>query len=485
MRRIMGKNQKTRRILALGLIVCTVLLSSCGKSTDVQEAYKDTTSEDGVVLEESTSAAAASDSVEETHVYEEAGVIDTCSGEYQSPDGLCIIKKMEHYYDVTLDYENGTPEEVGKAYAATVLEAYPEYEEVMEPYIYENIKAVYPNMGGQYNFLNDRLTALFDSLPESYREELASYADAISEGETGFSQNGQISYEEAVLLQMVPDALRGTACSALSLWGDKTVTGDRITYRSLEWRLGSKNQMCTAHAVVHMKNGEKTITSLNVLGLLDIVSAVNNDGVFVGILDVGLGGTYKFEDKKCYTYELRYALEEFDNATELGNYMVDNSGNFTFCHNIIISDENNSYCAEDAVKTVQDNGQAYSTLRDADTPLLEGLNWDSNDSLCVVNSFASEGNRDGFSNNSFNAVRFEKYNTWVSAQDKFSVADVKNMVTQEKRDEIEIAKVRPDNVYQQIIVDYNTKSIQVAFTGTEGVTDYPVFVEIGGWSVEE
>lgn len=476
MRKIKEKKQKEVVLFVLVLTVRMLLLASCGESTGESDSFETQ------VQEESTLSVVEPGAEEELDEYEEAGVVDSCIAEYESPDGLCIIKKMEHYYDVTLDYENGTPKDVGRAYASTIFQAYPKYEEVMEPYFYENIDAVFPNMGGQYSFLNTRMEALLESIPADYREELEGFAEAISEGEMGFVKNGQISYEEALIIQMVPDALRGTACSALSLWGDKTVTGDRITFRSLEWRLGSEMQMCTAHAVVHMKKGEKTITSLNMLGVLDIVSGVNDDGVFVGILDVGLGGSYKFEDKKCYTFELRYALEEFDNAMDLGNYMVENSKDFTFCHNIIISDENNTYCAEDAVQTVQDSGQAYSTLRDANTPILSGLEWDSADSLCVVNSFTSEGNKDGFSNNSFNMVRFKKYNTWVSALDKLSVADVKNMVTQEKRDIVEVAKVRPDNVYQQIIVDYNTESIQVAFTGTEGVTDNPVFVDIGGWS---
>lgn len=478
MGRIVCKNQT--KIVVMLLVMSMLFLTGCSRDTSVGESVEPSMQEESISTTVSESTEEIAEIVEVAE-YEDAGVVDTCTAEFQSEDGLCTIKKMEYYYDVTLDYENGEPKDVGKAYAETIFQAYPTYEEIVEPFLYENIDDVYPNLRGQYSFLNARLEALLNSLPTEYREELEGFATALSEGEKGFEQNGQISYEEALLLQMVPDAIRGTACSALSLWGDKTVTGERITFRSLEWILGSEYQMCTAHAVVHMKKGEKTITSLNVLGILDMVSAVNDDGVFVGILDVGLGGSYKFEDKKCYTYELRYALETFDNATDLGNYMVENSGDFTFCHNIIISDAENTYCAEDAVQAMQDSGAAYSVLRNADTPLLSGVTWDSPDSLCVVNSYISEGNKDGLTNDSFNMVRFEKYKAWVLALDKFSVADVKNMVTQEKRDSVEIARVRPDNVYQQIIVDYHTGKIQVAFTGIEGVKDQPVFVDIGGW----
>ena len=47
-----------------------------------------------------------------------------------------------------------------------------------------------------------------------------------------------------------------------------------------------------------------------------MITAVNDDGVMIGILDVGTvnGMPYVYEGKKCYTFEIRYALEKFDNA---------------------------------------------------------------------------------------------------------------------------------------------------------------------------
>lgn len=160
---------------------------------------------------------------------------------------------------------------------------------------------------------------------------------------------------------MVPDALRPTSCSALSLWGDKTVSGRMMTLRVLEWNLGSENQMGKMSAVTHMKNGDKSITAIGILGLIDIITAINDDGVFDGILDVGSleEETFVCEGKKCYTYAIRYALENFDNATDVGNYMVENSGDFTWCHNLIISDKDNAYCAEDCVSEVSKKGQGY------------------------------------------------------------------------------------------------------------------------------
>ncbi len=473
---------KRKRIKMIALISAGVLLlAGCSKAVASPEESGEVKQEESVLIP------VDSCQISEGFTYEDEGTADKLIATYQSSDGLCVIRKMEHYYDVTLDYEKGTAEEVGRAYAETIFLAFPEYEQVMEPFLYENIEEKFPDIDGKYDVIEERLDGLFCSVPQMYKEEAESFAQALSEGETGFVPNGEFSYEEALLMQIVPDALRGTACSALCLWGDKTVSGEGITFRSLEWNLGSSNQLCMAHAVVHMKKGENSITSISVLGLLDILSAINDDGVFAAILDVGCREPYTYEGKKCYTYELRYALENFDNARDVGMYMVENSADFTWCNNIVISDEESRYCAENAVAQALDNGMAFSNLRGVDTPLLEGLQWDNEDSFCVVNSFASAGNMDGFRGSNSNMVRFAKYNKWASSLEKFSVADVKNTVTQEKARQVALGDMHAGArggilVYQQIIVDYNTGRIQVAFTGVEGLSDKPIFTDIGGWN---
>ena len=177
--------------------------------------------------------------------------------------------------------------------------------------------------------------------------------------------------------------------------------------------------------------------------------------------------------------ELRFALEEFTTARELGEFMVGESGDFTWCHNIIISDENDSFCAEDCVSQVAEAGEGFSILRDADTPIMEGLTWDSTDSLCIVNSFTTQGNQDAFTGVPGNYIRFAKYNEWVNAIDVFTVKDVKDLITQESVDQYDVVNVHSNSTSQLIIIDYATGSIQVAFTGEGGVQDNPVFIDVG------
>ena len=449
------------------LLFGAMLLTGCGSASEA------------VLNEALAMTPVDSFNTKEVREYTDEGTIEEPVATIASDDGLCIINVMPSYYDITLDYENGSREDVGRAYGSLIREKMPEYIETMEPYLFENIRVAY---GGSFSSeaVEMREKVLFDSMRPEYREEISAFAEAISGGAHGIEENHVLSYEEAILMHMIPDALRPTCCSALSLWGSKTETGDRITLRNLEWNLGSNNQMGQINAVTHMKNGPRTLTAISVLGLLDIISAINDDGVFAAILDVGSvqNEAFVFEGKKCYTMELRYALEEYSTARGLGEFMVGESGDFTWCHNLIISDANDSFCAEDCVSQVVESGKGKSVLRDADTPILDGLTWDNADSLCVVNSFASKGNQDGFTGSSSNVIRFAKYNGWVRAVEKFSPKDVKDLITQETVDQYTVQNVHSNGSAQLILIDYHTGSVQVAFTGPEGVLDKPDFIEV-------
>ena len=448
-------------------ILAALLLSGCGNNTAV------------IVNENAVMKPVDSYLTKEVREYKDEGTVETPISMLSSEDGLCIIKVMPSYYDVTLDYEKGDRASVGKAYGTLIREQMPDYIDIMEPYVYENIRMAYD---GNYTeaAVEAREKILFDSYRPEYKEEIAAFAEGISGGTHGIKEDGILSFEEAVLAQMIPDALRPTCCSALSLWGSKTTTGDRITLRNLEWNLGSDNQMGKIHAVTHMKNGERSLTAISVLGLLDIISGINDDGVFAAILDVGSSQheAYVCEGRKCYTMELRFALEEYSTARGLGEFMVSESGNYTWCHNLIITDKNDSFCAEDCVSQVVESGMGKSILRDCNTPILKGLSWDSPDSLCVVNSFASAGNQDGFSGSYSNIIRFAKYNEWVKAKDKFSPKDVKDLITQETVEQYAVQNVHGAGSAQLILIDYHTGSVQVAFSGADGVSDKPDFIEV-------
>ena len=200
----------SKRIAASALALLLVTASTgCGKS----ETYDDFTFPESV---ESSLTPVSNTYVDEPTKYEDDGISDEVLGEFSSANGACVIKKMEHYYDVTLDYENHTPEEVGTAFAEEVMEAYPEIHEVMEPYIYENIYWGFPALVDDFDPVWDRVSYLAKTVEEDerlsdYWKELDAYAETISGGVHGYEEDGHISYEEAVTFSFVPEALRGTA----------------------------------------------------------------------------------------------------------------------------------------------------------------------------------------------------------------------------------------------------------------------------------
>ena len=484
----MRYNTRKNRIISLLSGTCLLLcLTGCNTSTATYENFVPD------VSAESSIEPVGSTLNNESYEGEEATKEDAIET-YSSADGLCTIEKKPSYYEVYLDYTGGDYGAVGRAYAETILKTDFNFGEIMEPYLYENINMAFPSINGDYSPVQDRIDDLIVNIPEDYKEELFGFAETLSQGETGFTEDGKVSYEEALLVSMVPDTLRGTSCNALSVWGEKTETGEKITSRTLEWTLGSENQMCLAHAVTHFKMPEdrNSYMTFSVLGMLDVLTIINDDGVMAGILDVGTGFDYYSEGKKCYTYELRYAVEHMSEARSVGEYMVGESKNFTYSHNIIITDKSDAFVAEDWVDDPEkvlekyastgeadEDDMGFSILRDADTPLMDGITWDNPDSLCVVNTFMTKDNIDNFTCVGNNFVRFTKFNTWVGEKEKLSLADVKGIVTRESTERIgRFQKLYSENVYQTIIYDYSTGNIDVVFTGTEGVEDHPAFVRV-------
>ena len=496
---IILKNIKIKYYTALLMGVCSIALSGCSNGTASYDGF-----ERKVAAKSSLTSV---DSVLDSQSYEsEVAKYEETVMTFSSDDGLCVIEKKPSYYDITLDYTKGDYYAVGSAYAETIKKIDVEFAGVLEPYLYENVKMAFPNLNEDYTPVLDRINILLTQIPEEYRNEMEGFAKTISDGKTGMENDGILSYEEALLMNMVPDTLRGTNCNALSVWGEKTASGERIISRTLEWTLGSENQMCSAHAVTHFKmpEGKKSYTSFSVLGMLDMLTGINESGVFVGILDVGSEDNYVCEGKKCYTYELRYALENMDDARSVGEYMVSESKNFTFSHNVFINDKENTFVAEDCAVNLEDEATrqsyiegleldakdeniedilreygGYSVLRDVNTPLIDGIKWDNPDSLAVVNSFMTEGNRDYLTGVGNNLIRFSKFNAWVGEKDRLTLADVKSIVTRETMDNnAKFQKIHSDNVFQTIIYDYGTGEMDITFTGTEGVQNHPEFVRV-------
>jgi hypothetical protein len=398
---------------------------------------------------------------------------------YTSADGLCRIECKDSYYDVTLDYENGSYKDVGAAYAEAVLLARPDYGEMLEQYLYENINTVANGSKEDYTEIEKRVMTFYMGLDDDYRQELDGFAGKLGDKDLEFKQDGILSHDEVILMEFIPDALRGTACSAISADGEATATGERITCRVLEWQLGSENQLCQAHALVHYNNGEKSFTSVTYMGFFPILTAVNKEGVLLGELDVGSSDAeYTCEGKTSYTYAMRYALENFGTAKECAEYMAENSEKYPYCVNILATDKNDAYIAELVVTDKEDEGE--TVIRDRDTKLNKDVEWDDPNYLCVVNSFAAEGNTDKLAHNEGNIIRWKRYNSLFCGQKNMTVDRFKELMTCEKISE-RLVNIRGDGLVHMVIADYSTNTLQAILTGTEGVIDTPEFIDLGSW----
>ena len=420
---------------------------------------------------------------QEEREYTDAGELAKVTDSFETPGGICKVKVTDAYFDITLDEENATPYEAGFAYGAAINIMYPEYGEALEPYLFENIRAAFPTITDDFTPVENRMEGLFNSLDTHYQEEIKGLADGLGIKDHGINPDGILSVEELYIGQMIPDALRHTACSGLTLWGEKTDNHDMIAVRCLEWSLGSENFMCKVNTVLHIKNHEKSITSIGFLGLFDVISAVNDDGVMAAMIDQYTEQAFVYEGKTCYSFAIRKALEEYSTAKEVGEYMVKNAGNFTISHNVMVTDGKESYCAEDICESAQLAGKGFPSLRDCNTPIFKELSWDSPDSLCIVNATLTQGNFDAMSGQRVNVVRFAKYNKWVKETPSFRVGTVKDMMTQEiVNNDLYglpvVQNVHRDNLTQMIVIDYHSGSVQVVFTGVEGVVDKPVFYEV-------
>ena len=420
----------------------------------------------------------------ETVKYSDAGTPAKLIKEFTTDDGLCSVKVYDCYFDVTLDETNCTPYQAGSAYGKAINMIYPDFADLIEPYVFENIRMAFPDIGDNFTAALDRMNALYDSLKPHYRDEIRGLCDVLCGDVHGIKPDGKISVEELTLMNMTPSALRPTACSALALWDSKTKNGGMTVARCLEWLLGSDNSMSKIHCVLHIKNGSKTITCIGFLGLFFCLTAINDSGVMMATFDAGTRYPYSYEGRTCYEYAMRHALETYDNAKDCGQYMVDNAARFTFNHNIMVTDAKASYCAEDAVLQVTEAGKGAPCLRGAETPIMKDLVWESPDSMCIVNSFVTKGNYDSMSGADVNTVRFARYNKLACSKESFSVAELKEAMTKEKVDTMKfgsptVQTVHRDNLTQMIIIDYNTGNVQVAFTGVEGVVDHPVFTDVG------
>ena len=376
------------------------------------------------------------------------------------------MEELEGYYHVSLNYDSGISHyDMGKEYAEAILKIIPDYAKNLDSYM---SYLVDPRIS-----YKERIASVIDQLPQEYIDEIEGFASVIATNEESTLGDSKLSKEEIYLSNMIPDLCRPTACSGLSVFGDKSQTSKDITLRVLEWDFNQEHkEILKLQAVVDYNNGEHSFTSFGFVGIMNIISALNDDGIFAAILD-NSARYYKDSGTRSYTYDLRYALENFSTLDELTNYMVDNGRNYTFSHLILAADKENSKVVENFVL---DGG--ISAVRSAESLLSNHLLLDIADSICTVNGNALNDNVDTIATLAYNKTRFETYYERLKEYEKVSVFDLKDIIGKEMP-KADYQYIHTQYYLQIIIYDAATGSVEIAYMPENGIApEKPNFVKV-------
>jgi hypothetical protein len=323
------------------------------------------------------------------------------------------IENMGAYFKVTIDLSGGaTLATAAQEYLDKLLIAVPNFEALGDSYLVDSLAEDpiedFVPVNILYQLALSRVNDFKAQLPEEYRNAIQSIGEKLSGGTTNVLGDGKLSVDEAFLLNLVADVLRGTQCSSLSVWGGRSATGNTISTRNLEWYPGGSNQLAQLHAVTTIKDGEKSVAMVGFLGIFAPLSAINDEGVFAAILDSPSGAMYSSAGKRSYPFDLLYALREYKTIEDIAAYMSDPAKSYAYNHNILLSDPNRAMVLENNFSGSGDNMRR--ALRAWDSELQDGITWGFDNALCVVNSFLLKGNHQNqYLPGQGNETRWETY----------------------------------------------------------------------------
>lgn len=341
----------------------------------------------------------------------------------KAAEPVIILDKGSHY-EITLDYSSGlSPYEMGAEYGKKILEAVPEYETLFDSYLAEIIGDEFI-----YNVFLARVEDIKPQVREQYKDEIDGIASQLSGGSQNVMGDNKLSKDELYIINLLPDVARMTQCSAFSVFGKRSEYPHKaMLYRALDWYQGSQNQIVKIQAVQTIKNGKKSICTIGYIGYMGVLTAINDDKLFAAILDSSTGAPYVSESKSSYPFDIRYALENFDKLYDVSAYLKSDDREYTFSHNIFLSDTNKSIVLENNAGT---DGEGLREERSKNSVLNDGVGWEISDSIGCVNSFILEGNTDNHTADIVNTSRWESMKTQAAAKgSKITLRELKEIAS--------------------------------------------------------
>ncbi len=295
-------------------------------------------------------------------------------------DGNVTIVDMNTHYDIVLDFEKGaTHRQIGEEFGDKIRTQIPQFEANLDSYIAENI-------GNWiiYKVMLHRVKQIKPQIPQEYRDEIEGIASRLSGGST--YGDGKISEDELYMFNLLGDTARMYKCSALAVFGDRSITGGTIVGRNFDWPDGKKKQLTQLQCVTTIKNFDKSTVNVACVAFQGAVSCFNAHGVFASVLDSPTGSKYTAKRKRSYLFDLRQALEENSTLEGVANFMKDPQRPFTFNHNIMLGDRNTAAVLENNIDLRKD-GTCNRELRTIHSAMHPTANWDISDAIGAVNCF--------------------------------------------------------------------------------------------------
>lgn len=155
-----------------------------------------------------------------------------------SKGNVTIIDKGS-YYQVNLDFKNQVSHKmIGQEYGAAIREMVPKYESLVDSYLSDIAKS-----DVMYNAFIERANDIKPQIDKDYRDELEGMASSFSSPVKNVLGDGKLSLDELYVINLLADVSRGTQCSALGVYGNRSETNHTIAGRIMDWNPGSQNQI--------------------------------------------------------------------------------------------------------------------------------------------------------------------------------------------------------------------------------------------------
>ena len=331
----------------------------------------------------------------------------SCSDDNQEPTpNAVLIQQQIGYYDVKLNFTDTSHFEVGRQFASAIQRTVPDYEQVVDRALLVQMFFL-GKAGLTFDIVKTRARTLLDNpkFHGAYRDEIAGMQEVFSY-QTDVLGDGKLSANELLVVQFVPDVMRAFSCSATAAYGSATSTGKTIIGRNLEWINELIPEIARIYAVTTLRNADTAVVNIGVLGQLFAISMFNEHQLFGAILD---SATTDLDTQpktivpypsdlsgiRSYSFDLRYALENFAELSDVSNYMTDPDHRYAFNHLIFLADDASAGVVENDIN-LKAGTPGNRRLRTEDSVLSaqvpDDQQWPIRGAFATVNDFRLPGN---------------------------------------------------------------------------------------------